>query len=159
MNAKEIILKLELVPHPEGGYYKEMYRSNELIDTPHGKRNVCTSIYYLLENKDRSNFHRIKSDECWFFHQGNSLEIFVFDNQTLKTITLGNDIMNGEIPQAIIPAHRWFASKIKNESGFALVSCIVAPGFDFKDFELAERKNLVKEFMGFESLIEAFTKS
>jgi predicted cupin superfamily sugar epimerase len=159
MNAQELILKLELIPHPEGGYYKEMYRSEETMDTPQGNRNVCTSIYYLLENHDKSNFHRIKSDECWFFHQGDALEIFVLDNVTLKTITLGNDIMDGQLPQAVIPANQWFAVKVKNESGFALVSCTVAPGFDFRDFELAERKNLVKEFGRFESLVEAFTNT
>jgi len=157
MNPKEIISKLELLPHPEGGYYREMYRSDETIDTPQGKRNVCTAIYYLLENKDKSNFHRIKSDECWFFHQGNALEIFVLDNATLKTITLGNDIMNGELPQAIIPANCWFASKVKNESGFALVSCTVAPGFDFRDFEMADRQKLLQEFPKQRELITIFT--
>jgi len=157
MTASKIISALKLERHPEGGYYKETYRSSKMIDTDRGKRNVSTEIYFLLEGNDKSKFHRIKSDECWFYHQGNALEIFVLLPEGLKIITLGNNIFNSEVPQAIIPANSWFASKVKSETGFALVSCTVSPGFDFKDFEIAERKKLQKEFPEHEILIEELT--
>jgi predicted cupin superfamily sugar epimerase len=157
MNSNEIISTLKLSKHPEGGYYKETYRSNEEMETDRGKRNVSTAIYFLLEENDRSKFHRIKSDECWFFHQGNAVEIFILSDEVLKTVVLGNMILKNEIPQTIIPANSWFAAKVRDEKGFALVSCTVAPGFDFRDFEMAERKQLLKEFPDQPEIIHAFT--
>lgn len=158
MNAKDIINKLKLIPHPEGGFYRETYRSNQLIITKEGQnRNTSTAIYYLLENKNKSNFHRIKSDELWFFHQGQPIEIKLIQDNKLTTIILGNDIEKGESPQTIIPENCWFASKVKNEIGFSLVSCGVAPGFDFSDFELAKRENLIQQFPHLKDVIEEFT--
>lgn len=147
MDAGYYIEKLNLLPHPEGGYYKETYRS-ELVVSTHGyeKRNVSTAIYFLLEDNDRSKFHRIKSDELWFFHQGKPLEIVAIIDGALVKYLLGNNLENDEKPQIIIPANTWFAAKIKSETGFALVSCTVAPGFDFSDFELAERQKLLNAF-------------
>jgi predicted cupin superfamily sugar epimerase len=159
MNAKNIIDKLHLKPHPEGGYYSETYRSAEsLINNEGNKRSVCTAIYYMLENDDKSNFHRIKSEELWFFHQGEPLEILVLENGGIKTILLGNNILNGEIPQAIVPANTWFAARIKNGKGYSLVSCTVAPGFDFADFELAKKEDLIKEYPNLQEVIEEFTR-
>ena len=159
MNSKTLIQKLQLQPHPEGGFYKETYRSEQTLVNDEGEnRNVSTSIYYLLENNDKSHFHRIKSDELWYFHQGQALEIVSIQNQQLVSIILGNDIENGEVPQAMIPANTWFGSHIKSETEFSLVSCSVAPGFDFADFEMAERDNLVQEFPDLSGVIESFTK-
>lgn len=158
MDVKELIHKLQLLPHPEGGFYRETYRSDESINTDNGKvRNISTAIYYLLENEDRSLFHRIQSDELWFFHQGQALEINVIRDNQLDTILLGNDIEKGEVPQAIIPANRWFASSIKNSSGYSLVSCTVAPGFDFTDFELANRETLIQQYPHLKNSIEKYT--
>ena len=159
MNAKKIISKLQLQPHPEGGFYKETYRSDQSIPIDGEKtRNVSTAIFYLLENKDKSHFHRIQSDELWFFHSGEPLDIVYLQHNQQFSILLGNNIENGEVPQALIPAHTWFASRIKNGTGYSLVSCTVAPGFDFSDFELANREELITEYPHLKTIIEEFTK-
>jgi predicted cupin superfamily sugar epimerase len=158
MNAQDIINKLQMLPHPEGGYYKETYRSEEqTINKEGNKRNTSTAIYFLLENNNISRFHRIKSDELWFFHQGNAIEIVSIHNNELVSITLGNDIDKGEVPQAVIPANVWFASSVKDGQGFGLVSCTVAPGFDFADFEMAKQNELLKEYPMLESVIKKYT--
>lgn len=160
MNANKLIEQLNLLPHPEGGFYKETYRSKmELVNANQEIRQVSTSIYYLLVGNDKSHFHRIQSDELWYFHQGTTLEILYFEGQELKRIYLGNDIDSGEVPQAMIPANTWFASHLKGETGYALVSCSVAPGFSFEDFELAKRADLMIEFPLYNAIIENFTHS
>lgn len=158
MTAKELIDNLQLLSHPEGGWYRETYRSAETMTNKNGaQRNVCTAIYFLLEGKDKSHFHRIESDETWFFHSGEPLEIVMIADGMLRIITLGNDILKGEMPQFVIPAKTWFAAKIKTETGYSLVSCTVAPGFDFADFELAEREKLSIEFSELKDVIREFT--
>jgi uncharacterized protein len=157
MNAKELIRQLQLKPHPEGGYYKETYRSGESMNTSQGSRNVSTAIFYLLEDKDKSHFHRIKSDELWFFHQGNPLELVMIQNEKITTIILGSDIENGQSFNAIIPANTWFAARVKDGGGYSLFSCTVAPGFDFADFELAKREDLLQQYPNLKTTIEAFT--
>jgi uncharacterized protein len=157
MSAKDIIQKLQLIRHPEGGFYKETYKSDQSITIYNGEqRNVSTAIFYLLENGDKSLFHRIKSDELWFFHQGNPLEIVFIQNRLISRIILGNDIEKGELPQAKIPANTWFAAKIKNDVGYSLVSCVVAPGFDFADFQLAQKEDLILEYPNLKKIIEKF---
>jgi len=159
MTAKEIIERLKLEAHPEGGFYKETYRSDFVIKTDQQQtRNISTAIYFLLKDEDKSLFHRIQSDELWFFHQGEALEIVCIENNELRTIILGNDMANGEVPQAKIPANIWFGSRIKNAIGYSLVSCTVAPGFDFLDFELANREMLTLEFPHLREIIQDFTK-
>lgn len=158
MTAKDIITALDLMPHPEGGYYKETYRSSLEITVHNNKRSVCTTIYYLLENDDKSHFHRIRSDEAWYFHQGHPVEIVAIIDGTVSRFLLGNDLVKGEQPQIIIPANAWFGARIKSSSGFGLVSCSVAPGFDFADFELAKRSALLRDFPGESYLIETFTR-
>jgi predicted cupin superfamily sugar epimerase len=159
MNGKEIVEKLGLQEHPEGGFYKETYRSNQTIETDKNVyRNISTAIYFLLENENKSLFHRIKSDELWFFHQGEALEIVFIKEGVLNTIILGNNLENGEVVQATIPANTWFASRVKNLKGYSFVSCTVAPGFDFADFELAKREDLINEFPNLKETIEKFTK-
>ncbi len=106
MNSQYIIDKLQLLPHPEGGFYKETYRSAELVNNKDGnKRNLSTTIYYLLEGKHKSHFHRIQSDEFWFFHLGEPIEILFFCDCELKKVTLGNSIPGEELPQARIPTN------------------------------------------------------
>ena len=158
MDSKELIQILHLEPHPEGGYFRETYRSNECLTRRDGKtRNVSTAIYYLLENEDQSHFHRIDSDEVWLFHSGNALEIVSIVDGFLTTTLLGNQIDRGEVPQAIIPANTWFAARVKRLSGYALVSCTVAPGFDFACFELANREDLIQKFPDLQEIIQEFT--
>jgi len=157
MSAKQIIDKLKLIRHPEGGFYKETYRSDHIIvNDKKENRNVSTAIYYLLEDEDRSLFHRIRSDELWFFHLGEPLEIILIERKQLTTITLGNHIEH-EFPQVRIPANTWFAARVKNAKGFSLVSCVVSPGFDFADFELAKREDLMQQFPHLKYVIEKFT--
>lgn len=159
VNAETLIKKLDLLPHPEGGYYKETYRCADKMTLPGNReRNTSTAIYYLLENGDRSHFHRIKSDELWFFHQGETLEIVSIENGELRTVLLGNRLGEGEVPQTVIPANTWFASCVKEGKGFALASCTVAPGFDFADFEMAGRETLLKEYPHLKTIIEKFTR-
>ena len=159
MNGKEIVQKLGLLEHPEGGFYKETYRSTCSIETDKNtNRNISTAIYFLLENDNISLFHRIQSDELWFFHQGEPLEIVFIKDGNLNTIILGNSFENGEVPQATIPANTWFASSVMKQKGYSLVSCTVAPGFDFEDFELASRENLLQEFPNLKEIIQKFTK-
>ena len=117
MNAQEIIDTLQLTPHPEGGFYKETYRSDHIIvNEKKENRHVCTAIYYLLQDEGKSLFHRIRSDELWFYHLGQPLEIILIQGKHLTTIILGNDIKKGEAPQLKIPANTWFAARIKNAS-------------------------------------------
>lgn len=158
MTSKDLIHILNLLPHPEGGYYRETYRAEETTINKNGDiRNVCTAIYFLLEEKDKSHFHRIQSDELWFFHLGQALEIFYIAQGEIKTITLGNDIRSGEVLFFKIPANTWFACKVKHQKGFALVSCTVSPGFNFSDFELAGREQMIEELPDLRDVIEEFT--
>ena len=158
MSAQAIIDKLKLIPHPEGGFYNETYRSDyTIVNDRQENRHVCTAIYYLLKDKGKSLFHRIRSDELWFFHLGQALEIILIQNKQLTTVILGNDIEKGELPQVRIPANTWFAARVKNQEGFSLVSCTVSPGFDFADFSLANREDLVQQFPHLKSVIEEFT--
>ncbi len=158
MNGKEIVQKLGLLEHPEGGFYKETYRSSSSIETDQNTiRNISTAIYFLLENDNISLFHRIQSDELWFFHQGEPLEIVFIKEGVLNTIILGNSFEKGEVPQTTVPANTWFASSVKQRKGYSLVSCTVAPGFDFADFELASRENLLQEFPHLKEVIHKFT--
>jgi len=158
MNSHDIIHTLQLKPHPEGGFYAETYRSDEFTRNKNGeKRNVSTAIYFLLKDADKSNFHRIQSDELWFFHQGAPIEIVTIQNGRAASVILGNHIEGGELPQTTIPSNTWFGAKLKDGKGYSLVSCTVAPGFDFLDFELADRNQLLKEYPHLKALIEAFT--
>jgi len=153
MNAGYFIKLLQLQPHPKGGFYKETYRAPEQISTialpEHftGDRSFCTAIYYLLQQGDRSIFHKIKSDECWHFYYGETLLVHVIENDgNYYHVKLGKDIAAGEVFQFVVPANTWFASEPAPGSSFSLVGCTVAPGFDFADFEIADKGNLLANF-------------
>lgn len=158
--AQDWIKELNLLPHPEGGYYKEVYRSEEEIVAEllpgdrSGIRSVSTAIYFLLEGKDFSAFHRIKSDEIWHFYAGSSLMIYAIDEEGLLT----EYPLSSEIPIQIIPKNNWFSAELKNKESFALVGCTVAPGFDFDDFEMGDRGQLQEEFPKHSELIQQLTK-
>lgn len=153
-DINSLVEALHLQPHPEGGFYKEMYRSETIVkDLGQFDKSAFTSIYYLLSGKDFSSWHRIQSDEAWYFHLGCDVLIYFFDqNKVLQTIQLG---LESKHFQVTIPANTWFAAKPVSEASFCLVSCAVAPGFDFNDFELGERANLLKEFGHSSNQIEA----
>ncbi|CAN5374025.1 cupin domain-containing protein [soil metagenome] len=143
------VTQLNLLSHPEGGYYKEVYRSDDLINVSgvaHHQnylRSVCTSIYFLLPGNTFSGFHRIKSDEVWHFYEGDSITIYVLNpNGKLLELKLGKRLEEGELLQQIVPAGSWFASKCSVPDSYSLCGCTVAPGFDFQDFELANADKL-----------------
>jgi predicted cupin superfamily sugar epimerase len=153
--------KLALLPHPEGGFYKETYRSPVEANFAgfDGSRNAVTGIYFLLTKDNFSAFHKIESDEMWHFYAGDSLEIYRFSPQgDLEIINLGLDLEQGEVPQAVVPKDCWFASRVKSGGDYALVGCTVAPGFDFQDFELANRADLLKLYPQFTEIIEQLTR-
>lgn len=154
------IEKLGLQQHPEGGYFKETYRSGgKLPPDEQGKiRNCATAIYFLLFGDKFSAFHRIRSDEMWHFYDGDPVEIFYFDHTgVLHTMLLGNDMEQGATFQTWIPGGCWFASRMAVSDGYALVGCTVAPGFDFEDFEMADRNQLLKEHPEHAQLIASLT--
>jgi uncharacterized protein len=149
-SAEYWIEKLGLESHPEGGYFKETYKSEGFIEIGEGspevigRRTFSTGIYFLLLKNNFSAFHKIKSDEMWHFYEGHAIEIFYFDlSGILNKILLGNNLDNGEVFQAVVPANCWFGSRMANDGDFALVGCTVAPGFDFEDFEMANREELL----------------
>ena len=144
--AKYWIEKLGLEKHPEGGWFKEIYRSADLVQTENGQRSAGTSIYYLLEGNDFSALHRIRSDEIWHFYTGSSsVEISWIENKQLKTVRVGVDVDSGECLQYVVPKNCWFAARLTDINGFALVGCTVSLGFDFNDFELAD-ETLLRKF-------------
>ncbi|HEX7366289.1 MAG TPA: cupin domain-containing protein [Pelobium sp.] len=151
--ARYYIDKLGLTAHPEGGFYTETYRGKqEILNSEGNERNISTAIYFLLTGNQKSHFHRIKSDELWFHHDGNTIVINVIRNNKLEMIHLGKDLEKGEVLQASIPANCWFASHVKGKKGFALVSCTVAPGFDFADFEMAKKRDLTYQYPAYKDV-------
>ena len=140
-----LVNDLKLLPHPEGGFYREMYRSPTIVNADGlVQKSAYTSIYYLLSGNDFSSWHRIKSDETWYFHSGGDVIIYFFDqNKALQTIQVGID---AKCLQATIPANTWFAAKPISQNSFCLISCAVAPGFEFADFEIGKRQNLLSQF-------------
>lgn len=159
------IEKLSLMEHPEGGYFREIYRSAEsnpgeyLPERFKGPRAFSTSIYYLLEGSDFSSFHRLKADEVWHFYSGCPLTIYSINPQgILSQIILGNDLAGGEVFQAVVPAGSWFAAASNDSHSYTLVGCTVSPGFDMDDFELGDRGELVKQFPQHRRIIEQLTR-
>lgn len=162
-SASHWIDLLHLTPHPEGGFYKETYRAKEQIpasglpDRFSAPRSFSTAIYFLLRSQDRSRFHRIKSDEIWHFHSGTVLEIFVLIDGKLSVMRLGDDILRGESLQVVVPANCWFGAKVAQPGSYTLAGCTVAPGFDFNDFEMADREYLLREFPDQHEIIKLLT--
>ena len=161
----QLIEQYALEPHPEGGWYKQTYRSTEQIGVDAlperftGSRPFATAIYFLLEQGNFSAFHRIKSDECWHFYAGGPLLIYIIEaNGIITIITLGNDAGNGQLFQYVVPANCWFASRPAPHSEFCFTGCTVSPGFDFADFELADAGVLSKQYPQHEKIIRALCR-
>tara|TARA_B100001769_G_C21886459_1_gene479161 strand:- start:190 stop:681 length:492 start_codon:yes stop_codon:yes gene_type:complete len=158
-NKQYWIDQLGLLVHPEGGYYKEIYRSKEsfLPIGFHGQRNYLTSIYFLLEEGNVSHFHSIKSDELWCYHSGDSLSIFIiYPDGELSELILGSNPHKGEVLQAVVPAGTIFGSRSNGE--YSLVGCIVSPGFDFQDFKLYSTSYLLKKYPNCKTIIKELSK-
>jgi predicted cupin superfamily sugar epimerase len=130
--AADIIARLELKPHPEGGHFRETFRDSRADAEG---RAVSTAIYFLLARDERSHWHRINAVEVWHFYAGSPLTLQIADGDGTRIVTLGPDIAAGEVPQAVVPAHAWQAAESCGD--WTLVGCTVAPGFDFAELELA----------------------
>ena len=132
LSASDVIRLLDLKPHPEGGHFREMFRDARQVD---GGRAASTAIYFLLARGERSHWHRVDAVEIWHWHAGAALELEIAADKGRERIRLGCDLASGERPQAVVPAHAWQAAQSLGD--WTLVGCTVAPGFDFKAFELA----------------------
>ncbi len=164
-DAQYWIDRLGLRRHPEGGYFRETYRSPESIAREHlpgrftGERAFSTAILFLLPANDCSAFHRIKQDEVWHFYEGSTLTIHVIDSKNeYKMIQLGRDIEQGEALQGVVEAGCLVGAAIDGEGSYALVGCTMAPGFDFQDFEMPERAELLARYPQHRSIIETLTR-
>jgi predicted cupin superfamily sugar epimerase len=146
---------LALQPHPEGGYYTEVFRSTQQVclNGKEENRKACTSIYYLLEGEDYSGFHRILSDEIWYFHKGNPLHIHVINERGIHETRELSDTTTGSL-SVIVPAGLWFSAELPAKTSYCLVSCAVAPGFEFSEFEMADKAELVKTYPQYKTIFE-----
>ena len=151
-----LISKLQLIPHPEGGFYREIFRSEETVQD--GERNLMTSIYFLLTSENISRFHRIKSDELWFHHAGSPLIVHILDAAGYHQHLVGDQLENGMEPQFLVPKNTVFGSTVLEKNSYSLVSCVVAPGFDFADFEMAKRDRLIEGFPKHKEIIISLTR-
>jgi hypothetical protein len=161
MTRDQLFDHLKMTRHPEGGAFVENYRSDLEISAPGfaGPRRASTGIYFLLGSGEFSAFHRIRSDEMWHFYLGGPLRVVEIDGAgRLHETTLGREIQEGHALTHVVKAGHWFASCPAEESGFSLVGCRVAPGFDFQDFELADRRELTQRFPEHAATIASLTR-
>ena len=158
------IRALKLVQHPEGGYFRETYRSSESIPARAlparyaGPRAFSTSIYFLLDKGQVSHFHRLRSDEVWHFYDGGPLLFHIFeDDGAYRRLRLGRGPKTGDALQAVLPRGAVFGAELVRPAPFALCGCTVAPGFDFADFEFGRRGELLARFPKHKALIRRLT--
>ena len=164
--AQKLITHFDLQEHPEGGYFKETYRSEGEIpegvlpEEFEGDRNYSTGIYFLLTSDAFSAFHKIYQDEMWHFYQGSSLTIHMIspDGKYSKQV-IGLNFDEGELPQFTVPKEYWFAAEVNEPDSYTFVGCTVEPGFDFRDFELAEKDALTNLYSNHSKIIGRLTRS
>lgn len=149
---EELIEAFGLVPHPEGGWYRETYRSPATL--PGRDRSLCTAIYYLLAAGDRSRLHRIDADELWHFYGGDALLVVELHDGDARVTRL-----DARHPQHLVEAGTWFGAMPAPGASYALVGCTVSPGFEFSGFELGRRADLVERFPAARSLIVQLTEA
>ena len=155
--AERLVRSLGLEPHPEGGWFREVFRSRERIPAAAlparfgGERSLATSILYLLPAGERSCFHRLRADELWCHHAGGPLRLHLLGRDGARPLEVG-----GSTPQGLVPHGTWFAAE--PSEGYSMAGCFVSPGFEYADFELAERSALLAEFPGERALILRFTR-
>ena len=164
-NAAYWIETLHLKAHPEGGYFRQTYRSDTkmgeccLGSRFGGARSVSTAIYFLLNGTEFSGLHRIRSDEIWHHYTGTSLTIHIIDpNGEYQKATLGKNPDRDEAQQVIVPARSWFGATVDDSLSYALVGCTVAPGFEFQDFEMGRRDRLLALFPRHKKIVEQLTR-
>lgn len=154
---------LGLIKHPEGGYFQENYRCPETISlntgTPFQKRNLASSIYFLLPGNEVSCFHRLRYDEIWYYHVGSPLIIYrIDDHGKLTQSKLGLNAGQDEWPQVVVPRGSIFGAVVCEADSYTLMGCVVSPGFDYRDFELLPRKMLVGQYPQYRELILKLTR-
>ncbi len=164
-DAKYWIEMLRLDPHPEGGYFRQTYKSEMLIARDalppgfSGARAASTAIYFLLDGKNFSAFHRLRSDEIWHFYAGEAVVVHaIHPDGKYSQILLGCDPGAGQVFQAVVAAGCWFASHVEDWKGWALVGCTVAPGFEFEDFEMGKREELTSLYPQHREIIQRLTR-
>jgi uncharacterized protein len=155
--AVQLIKRLGLKKHPEGGYFKQTYTADTIVnvvgyDQP---RYISTAIYYMLVGDQFSAFHRIRSDELWHHYTGGSLTLHTIGNGKLSKVKMGKS--RGEAPQVIIKANTWFAASLNDKKSYCLLGCTVSPGFDYRDWELGKRNVLIKMYSQHSTIIERYT--
>ncbi|MFZ9889700.1 MAG: cupin domain-containing protein [Myxococcota bacterium] len=157
-----LVAALQLLPHPEGGYFRETYRAPTLVEIDGERRSASTAILFMLEASSFSSLHRIRSDEVWHFYRGSDLEVVSIDEEGLLRVErLGGDPSTGSVPQVVVPRGRWFGARLvstTNPEAYSLVGCTVAPGFEFRDLELANRDELLAEYPTLRDEIVALTR-
>lgn len=163
--ATQVIERLGLRPHPEGGYFRETYRSavtlpeSALPGEGRGDRAAATVIYFLLQESDKSRLHRLRFDEVWHFYLGGPLRLVIISPEgNVEELCLGQDLSAGQQLQKAVPGAHWFGACPLPGSAYSLVGCTVAPGFSYEDLELGERKRLIALFPHLEELILALTE-
>lgn len=161
--VKRLIKYLNLSPHPEGGFFSENYRSERSIekkglpDEYSGDRSFSTAIYFLLPRDHISHFHKVISDEIWHFYAGGSLTLIqIFEDGRTEKVKIGNDIFGGQELQYVVPANCWFAAFPDEEVDYSLVGCTVSPGFDYKDFQLGKKSEMLSKFPQHKDIIEKY---
>ncbi|HEY1248999.1 MAG TPA: cupin domain-containing protein [Nitrososphaera sp.] len=156
-DAARLIRSLGLEKHPEGGYFKRTYEASTMVSAKgyDGPRHVSTAIYYMLVADQFSAFHKIRSDELWHHYMGGSLTLYAIERGKLSEIKMGKG--KGEIQQVTIKANTWFAASLNDKNSYCLVGCTVSPGFDYRDWKLGRRNELIKMFPQYATIIERFT--
>lgn len=159
--TQNLIEQLHLKPlQPEGGYFRRTYLSDKVITINNETRSIGSSIYYYLDSDDFSAWHRVQCDEIWHFYKGSDVSLHLIDEAgQLQCVCIG-DIRNGDhvVAQHIIPAGTWFAAEVVSENGFSLLGCTCFPGYDDRDFELADREKLTVEFPHLKDIIHRLTR-
>lgn len=155
-DAVRLVKKLELEKHPEGGYFKQTYRSDTTVNVKgyDGPRNIATAIYYLLAGDEFAAFHKIRSDEIWHHYVGGTVTLYAIDGDgKLSKVKIGR-----ETPQAVIKANTWFAAALDSKRSYCLLGCTVSLGFDYRDWELGRRDGLLKAYPQHGRIIERYIK-
>ncbi|MDZ5784197.1 cupin domain-containing protein [Marinococcus luteus] len=158
--ADQWITQLALEPHPEGGLFRQTMKSEETVTTPDGRtRAQYTSIHFLVRSGEPSRLHQLQSDEMWYYHTGFPLDVHMIHPESghHEILTLGPNPANGEVLQGVVPKGIIFGAEVREPEQFALVSCVVVPGFDFADFELLKRDELITNYPEHRELIGRLT--
>ena len=161
LTAKEWVEQLGLKPHVEGGFFREIYESDQLIEGIDGREHkLYTSIYFLLEHSNPSNFHRLSVDEIWYYHAGEPLTIhMIHPNGHYEIVELGVHLPDGPRLQYRVPAGVVFGSSVETVDGFSVVSCMCGPGFTYEDFELFQTEELLNIYPKHQKIIKRLTRN